>query len=177
MNYRSLKDGDLANPLSLGEFFEGLGGLMRLPPKSGKAPMPARKTRRAGRLLLPALAVGFALALTALKPVLKPERGELPFGLAGHWATIATNYSDRGLEFFPDRIVFQAGPGPGDRTEHLISRVRSRQVGDTTLITLSYLEAGAPFDLSLKYASTPERGLRFTNQDYLVWRPVGHPTR
>src|SRR6185503_3120891 len=99
MNYRSLKDGDLANPLSLGEFFEGLGGLMQLPPKSGKEPPLVPKPRRASRLVLPALAVGFALALTALRPALKQERGELPIGLTGHWATIATNYSDRGLEF------------------------------------------------------------------------------
>lgn len=177
MNYRSLKDGDLANPLSLGEFFEGLGGLMRLPPKSGNKPPPARKPRRVTRLLLPTLALGLALALTALKPMIKPERGELPFGLTGHWATSADNYSDRGLEFFPDRIVFQAGPAQADRAEHTITRVRSRQVGDTTLITLSYEEAGAPYELSLKYASTPARGIRFTNQDHLVWRPVGHPAR
>lgn len=177
MNYRSLKDGDLANPLSLGEFFEGLGGLMQLPPKNSKEPAPPRPPRRVTRLLLPMLAVGCALGLTALRPLLTPERGELPYGLTGHWATIATNYSDRGLEFLSDRIVFQAGPGPGDRTEHTITRVRTRQVGDTTLITLSYLDAGAPYELSLKYASTPERGLRFTNQDHLVWRPASNPSR
>lgn len=177
MNYRSLKDGDLANPLSLGEFFEGLGGIMQLPPKSGNKPLPARKPRRVTRLLLPTLALGLALALTALQPLLKPERGELPLGLTGRWTTRADNYSDRELEFFPDRIVFQAGPAQADRTEHKITRVRSRQVGDTTLIALSYDEAGARYELSLKYASTPARGLRFTNQDHLVWRPAGHPTR
>lgn len=175
-DYRSLKDGDLVNPISLGEFLGGVGGLMRLPPKELEKLAPTR-VRRATRILFPAAAVVLTVLLAAIKPgAFSRGSTEMPAGLNGQWMTIATNYSDRVLEFLPGRVVFRSS-GTSDSTEHRISRVVSEQIGDTTLVTLSYLESGGSYELALKYTTVPEPGIRFTNQDYLVWRPVGTPSR
>ena len=174
MSYRSLKDGDLATPISLGDFFEGLGGLMQLPDKAPEPVKPA-KQRRPTRFVLPLAAAGLAILLVALKPNHQAD-ATVPVELLGSWETRSEKYRDRTLEITPTTVVFHNGPAREDWSEHLVTGVQSRQAGDTALVTFSYLEAGTDYELSLKYAATPERGIRFTNQDELVWRPAQAPT-
>lgn len=169
--HHSLKDGNLASALTLPEFFEGLGGLMNLPPRIAEPRLKHSKLgRRAARVLIPAVAVVFGVFLS-LRQAETQAPNELPAGLAGRWVTDAANYANRELEFAPDRIVFHTGDSSAADTEHLITRIKSRRVGDTTVVTLTYLATGSSYDLAFKYTAVPEARVRFTNQDKLVWRP------
>lgn len=171
--YQSLKDGDLANPLSLGEFFHGLGGLMRLPPKARMKLSAQKRGSHPSRILLPAAAIALAVIFVALQRGQADAPDEVPPGLIGRWVTTASSYSDRVLEFRPNLVIFHTGPETEDRTEHRITRVQTRLIGDTAVVTLAYLEAGTSYELSFRYTSVPEPVLSFTNQDRLIWRPAG----
>lgn len=175
MTYKSLKDGDLLNPISLGEFFTGLNGLMQLPPKPPELEQKPGRSLKPTRYVLPLLAVAFAVSLVALKPSPKADTTLIPDGLVGLWETKAAKYKDRLLEISPTLVVFYNGPAREDRSEHLITRIKTRASGDTVMVTFFYLEAGTDYELSLKYSSTPERAIRFTHQDDLVWRPSAKP--
>lgn len=173
--YRSLKDGDLSNSLSLGEFFETLGWIIRLPAKQPKKPEKPPTPKRPTRFVLPMVATALAVLLVAFAPHGKPEPARLPGNLLGVWHTNHEKYQGRLMIISPGSVVFQAGPDSSARTVHLVTRVRSVQFGDTLRYTLTYLEEGAPYELTFKYASTPEVGIRFSNQQDLIWRPGPAP--
>lgn len=175
MSYKSLKDGDLLNPISLGEFFMGLNGLMQLPPKPPEPEQKRKRPLKSSRFVLPLVAVVFAVALVALKPSPKADATLIPDGLVGLWETKASKYKDRLLEISPTLVVFYNGPAREDRSEHLITQIKTKAAGDTVMVTFFYLEAGTDYELSIKYSTMPERGIRFTNQDDLVWRPSSKP--
>jgi len=175
--YRSLKDGDLANPLSLPEFFESLGELIVLPPRlEDLAVEPPRETKkkpaRPTRYWIPMLATGMAVALVAFASGRAPRAATLPPALAGHWVTAHENYQGRSLVITGQAVQFRNGADSGAWTTHLVTRVRSVQAGDTTRFTLTYMEGEGAYELAFKFASVPEPGIRFTNQQDLVWRPA-----
>lgn len=173
--YRSVKDGDLTNPIQLDEFLEGVGGILQLPPKET---VVAPKTQRGGltftlpglRFALPVAGV-FVAAVVFGRPAEKaaPD-ATLPAQMIGLWTTADPRYRNRSFEVSTGFVVFKNGDRKDEQTAHEISGIRREERGDTTMLTLDYLDAGATYSLALKYLPRPMPAIIFANQDDMVWR-------
>lgn len=175
--YRSLKDGDLANPIPLDDFLVGVGEIMRLAPRKSAAP---EKPVAAARPSLPKNWSRYLwwTAALLLIPFLMPRRqselpsAPLPAGVAGSWSTADPRYADRRFEIGQDFILFKNGERADEQTVHPISNIQAEEVGDSTLVHVKYLDAGATYELSFKYSRFPTRAIRFSHQPEFVWRPL-----
>ena len=171
--YRSLKDGDLANPIQLDEFLDGVGEIMRLAPKTVE-PQPKESIARVAgrnwiRLLLPLATIVLVAFAIQSAPGEEPSV-PLPSSVLGIWSTADPRYANRRFELTRESIAFKHGDRPDDQSVHQISAVRAKQMGDSTLIRVTYLEAGGSYELSFKYSMVPEPGIRFSHQEELAWR-------
>jgi hypothetical protein len=186
--YRSVKDGDLSSPIHLGEFLEGVGGVLRLPPKEPvKAPAPAQPRALGLNLSLPRywrwlpIPVGaLALATFALsRPAVEESLGTLPPQIFGIWTTSDPRYKNRNFEVSATFLTFKNGDRPDDQTAHPIQSVRTEERADTTVTTISYLDADAAYELALKYIPRPQPAIILSNQPEMVWRraPAPAPSR
>jgi hypothetical protein len=184
--YRSVKDGDLNNPIQLDEFLEGVGDVLRLPPKEPVKPDAAPAKRSLSLALprywrwVPLPVLGLAAATLLLsQPAEESSEGTLPPQVTGVWTTSDPRYRDRYFEITAGYLVFKNGDRADDQTSHPIASVRTEERADTTVATISYLEADATYELSLKYIPRPRPAIILSNQPEMVWRraAVPAPTR
>lgn len=173
--YRSVKDGDLVNPIPLDEFLEGVGGMLRMPPKEKVAPAPNGGTFtfnfKAGWLKIAVPVLGVVVAAVMLN---RPEKDvavtPLPPQLFGLWTTGDPRYTNRSFEIAEGFIAFKNGDRRDEQTLHPITGVRTESRADTTVIRIDYLDADATYHLAMKYIPRPKPAIIFTNQEELVWR-------
>jgi hypothetical protein len=180
--YRSVKDGDLTTPIQLDEFLEGVGGVLRLPPKEpvkpAAAPARAPFTISLPRYwrLVPVPLLGLALATWFLsRPSADQGTAVLPAPLVGTWITSDPRYKDRNFQISEGFVVFKNGERADDQTAHPIQRVVTEERADTTVATISYLEGNAPYELGLKYIPRPKPTIILSNQPEMTWRREAAP--
>jgi hypothetical protein len=180
--YRSVKDGDLNNPIQLDEFLEGVGDVLRLPPREPVKPEAPPSQRNLNLSLprywrwIPLPVLGLALATMLLsQPAGVQSEGTLPPQIAGLWTTTDPRYQNRNFEITTGFVVFKNGDRPDEQTAHPIHSVRTEERADTTVATISYLEADATYELSLKYIPRPKPAIILSNQPEMVWRRAAVP--
>jgi hypothetical protein len=181
-HYRSVKDGDLINPMPLVDFLDGVGEIMRLPARVPVAEAKAEQqaiAEAAGRSQLASRTkIVVLLAVVAIMAYGVTSGGEeaapttVPPQVLGTWMTADPRYAGRTFDLGSGFIVFKNGDRADDQTAHEISAVHTTSQGDSTQVIVSYLEAGATYELSFKYSGTPRPGIRFNHQEELVWYRV-----
>ena len=170
-DYRSLGSGELADALELKEFFEGLGPVMRLPPKDEAPSRPASVAGGMSRRTI--LMVAGALALVALATVgplaLQAIQGSepMPPGLVGTWQTSMPRYADRSFELSPTTL--RLGLGAGTET-YPISMVSSRDSSTSPIYTIDYLNGDTPLEFALTVHADSVAAIR--NVPGVAWRKV-----
>ncbi|MEO8201067.1 MAG: hypothetical protein ABI679_11135 [Gemmatimonadota bacterium] len=175
---RSLKDGDLVNPIPLGDFLGGVGQMLRLEPRK-LPPLPQEGPNRAVQVFQRNWGtIVFSLSLLLLYPLVTRSGGtgeardELPAGVLGAWQTDGKRYAERRFEIGTDYIVFTQGTRSDDQTVHKISGVSVKQKPDSSDIRIQYLDAGVTYELLFTYSPIPRPGIRFEHQKELLWRPM-----
>lgn len=177
--YRSLKDGDLANPIQLDEFLDGVGSMMKLPPRElpreeekKKAEQTAAASPRKWARLVLALSAVILIPLALQREPPQVASAPLPAGVLGIWSTDDPRYSNRTFEIGSGHIAFKHGDRADDQSLHQIAGVEAVQMGDSSLFRIKYLEAGGTYELEFKFSRFPKPGIRFTHQEEFVWRPA-----
>jgi hypothetical protein len=174
----NLKDGDLANPVPLNDFMSELGTIMRLPKKEGPvaapvavAAAPARHGWSARTMVLPAIAVLLAAGVAWGRVAGTPALTDLPRELQGEWKTSHPKYRDRQLSFTADRVglALQEGRAP---QLYPISALTMRTRADTTVLSITYVEEGAPVDFRVSLVRGARPMLWLSNPPDVVWVPV-----
>ncbi len=164
----SVKDGDLATPMELRDFLEGVGTTMRLPPKTtvrmqAVAAPPVVRTQTP--VFLPTLAVCVlaAFAFVELRPA---PVGVLPPGLAGTWETTDPRYAGRYLVLSPGRVtqVF-----PGGQQADSVRAVSTVARGGTMAVVISHGGDGAVSELQLGWVQHPVEHLVLRNPEGVRW--------
>ena len=180
--YRSLKDGDLRSGLKLGEFFENLGLVLRLPSREKVKTVEVKSTRQTppwrrwlqphfSRKLAIRAAGIIALALVIrLWPAPAPDH-TLPRELAGTWSTDTAPYANRRFLLADSTVAFQISDA-GDFTTHPVTSVTTTRDGEWIVYTVSYRGEGGSYDFPFRYNPSPTPVIRFENQKELVWRQL-----
>jgi hypothetical protein len=171
-SYRSLASGDLKNTWQLGEFFDALGSVMRLPPKAPRSaaaatPVVSARAAHRSRFLIPAAVALLAIAVLQrpLLHLLSPDV-PVPEGLLGSWITDAPRYADRGFVITSDSLRLQLGPQLS--ATYPITRVRRAGTADSARYTISYRQGDTEVEMGLSV--DPELGLRVANLPSVTWR-------
>lgn len=183
----SMADGKLRESVELQAFLDGVGDLLRLPPKppepSAAAPAksadaarraPVRPRQTALLLVFCAVAGGAVLA-RALQPKAVTT---LPAELVGVWRTDAPRYADRRLEITTSSVGFQAGAGAAPAPLHRILQVLRSAGPEGVRFRIEYLQEDARAELDIVWQDWPRPSIRFSNQSDLVWtreEPAGPP--
>jgi hypothetical protein len=183
-DYRSIADGDLIREWSLKEYFGSLNTVMRLPPKvRQKVERAAQKTPGGvqvlavlDRIRIPtgALVVAFLIALVVLviRPlVLDASGASIDLAPAyGVWEAGKGKYEGRQFEIDEKTLAFRTSSKEANFTRHPIDKVRGRQVGDSTLYTVTYKEDGKSAEFAFWFYGGGSPMIRFKNQHGIVWR-------
>ena len=176
----SVGDGNLAEPIKLGEFLEGIAAIYDLPARDvvpSVAPQQPKKTTKRRRskfelwlVAVPALAVMATLVIRL--SLAEPPLSILPSVLEGGWETTNVDYRDREFWLSATRVAFQTGPYPEDVTVHPIRRViQTTARGDTTDFAIDYESEGGVVTWKFQFTSSPKPVIRFVNQKALIWTP------
>ncbi len=175
--YRAVKDGDLREPMHLGDFLMGLGIVLRLPGKKRAitaadivADIPQNEQR--SRLVAVVLSLIVVIGLAATIPPLFPSRNDpLPPTLLGSWQTQTPKFAERGFEIRDKELRIKRGPAETDVAVLKIQRVRVTPRGADTAVEIEYMEDGArqSFDLTI-HAFPAGAMLELRNQPEVVWR-------
>lgn len=170
--YRSLASGDLKSTWQLGEFFDALGSVMRLPPKLqhravAAVPVAPAATGRRSRFLIPVAAGLLAIAVLQ-RPLLRLLSSDVPVpeGLLGSWTTDSPRYADRGFFITSDSLRLQLGPQLS--ATYPITRVRRSGPADSAGYTITYRQGDTEVEMGLRV--DPEAGLRIANLPAVAWR-------
>jgi len=174
----NLNDGDLATPVPLNDFMSELGTIMQLPKKEGPvaAPVvvtttPARRGWSARAAVLPAIAILLAAGVAWGRVTRTPPLTDLPKELQGEWRTRNPKYRDRLLSFTSDRVGIALKEGIAPQL-HPISAVTMRTRADTTVLSITYVEEGAPVDFRVSLVRGAKPLLWLSNPPDVVWEPV-----
>lgn len=152
-NYRSLGSGELADSMDLGEFFQALGPVMRLPPKDDES---ARRrswgwTGEARRRSVTLAGAAAALiAGTVAGPSLLRALGSdvpLPIGLHGRWITTSERYAGRA--FHLSEATLRLGRGPEGFAAYEITGVRQRDSSAGKLYTIRYRDGESDLEFPI----------------------------
>lgn len=182
--YRAVKDGDLREPMNLGDFLMALGIVLRLPGKERASTageiieaIPAQK-RHGSRLASIVLAAIVLILVAVALPSLFPDRSDrIPPRLIGSWQTLTPRFAQRGFEVRDNDLRVRRGPNETDVAVLAIRRVRVTQRGADTDVQIEYMEDGAPQSFDLTMHDTPGGPmLELKNQPDVVWRrarPLG----
>lgn len=175
--YRAVKDGDLREPMHLGDFLMGLGIVLRLPGKKQAttaaeivAAIPQRQQR--SHVVAISLSLVVILGAAVIIPPMFPSRGDpLPPRLMGSWKTQSPKFAERGFEIRGEELRMQRGPSETDVAVLGIHRVRVTPHGDDTAVEIEYVEDGVRQSLDLTmhdFAGATVLELR--NQPTVIWR-------
>jgi hypothetical protein len=173
--HRALASGELSTAWELDEFFQALGTVLRLPPKStGPAgehevvPKGARSPRRPMKLVLAALGL---LALAAghepLLRLLTHDR-RVPDAFYGRWETRAEKYAGRGFIMSGDSLRLEQGAGR--MAVYPIDGVLRNAVADTVWYTVRYRDGASLLEMGLRLET--DSTLRLANLPSVLWSRV-----
>lgn len=173
--YRSLRSGELADAMELGEFFQALGPVLRLPMNDGKSEVAARKRsvaakrRRTGVLACVAVALlaGAALA-PALLRALQPEE-PVPAGLHGLWVARAPRYAGRTFDLSDSTLRLGVR---GHEASYVVVDARRRDSADATLYTIRYRDDDAMLELGVIVG--PDSVVHLRNLADVAWTRAPH---
>lgn len=156
-----------------------VGELMRLPPKRpGAAEAAAAMLRKAKELriraqnpkiLLPTLAIMTAIVFATVKMWPEPDL-MVPSSLQREWVTSHPKYAGNRIAFTSTQVLITIANG--GTTSYPIERITSQYRGDSTKVTVSYIDQGAPVDLEASVVSIPTPRLIFARPEGLVWEPT-----
>lgn len=179
----SVGDGNLAEPMKIRDFFEGVATIYDLParevaaaPVAPAAPVLSTEAKARRRVAERRLAAVLALAVL-LALVVGIARQEpvsiLPSNLYGGWSTNHSGYQDRGFWLTATSLTIRTGPDPDEATVHPIRRVlQLPSRGDTIDFAVDYEAEGGMVTWKFQYVHSASPTIRFLNQKDLVWTPV-----
>ncbi len=175
-------DGNLAEPMPLDTFLEGVANIYDLAPKEVAPDVKPPKPKRARRTSLrvqQGLAAGVAVSLVAffaLKLGSTKLQGVLPAPLRGEWTTNHPGYESRRMRISAGELAFQTGRDADSVTVHKIQHVTQTAQGeDTTNFSVDYEAEGGSVNWQFQYIQRPKPVIRFTHQKELIWALVPVP--
>ncbi|HMV32592.1 MAG: hypothetical protein U0104_11850 [Gemmatimonadales bacterium] len=189
--YRSIADGELATPWSLGEYFGSLNTVMRLPPKMRKRVEALEKKTglKLPDIQLPKGVVAAAFLLTIGVFVVRPlmatlgttEEAPNLVSAYGVWEAGTGKYAGRMFELGEHSIAFRTSSQSPDYTWHKVTDVRYRAATDSTLFTVTYEESGKPAEFAFWYVTLQGKTvIRLQHTPEVTWiktpyEPIARP--
>lgn len=175
-------DGNLAEPMPLDAFLEGVANIYDLAPKEvvpDALPPKPKRARPTPKRIQQMLAAGVALSLVtffAVKLGSTQVQGALPAPLRGDWVTDHTGYENRKMTISAGELAFQVGGDADSVTVHKIQHVTQTSQGeDTTNFSVDYEADGGSVNWQFQYIRRPKPIIRFTHQKELIWTPAPEP--
>ncbi len=175
-------DGNLAEPMPLDQFLEGVANIYDLAPKEvvpEALPPKPKRARPTSKRVQQALAAGVALSLVtffAVKLGSTQVQGALPAPLRGDWTTTHAGYEHRMMKISAGELAFQVGADSDSVTVHKIQHVAQTSQGDdTTNFSVDYEADGGSVNWQFQYIRRPKPTIRFTHQKDLIWTPAPAP--
>jgi hypothetical protein len=175
-------DGNLAEPMPLDQFLEGVANIYDLAPKEvapDVLPPKPKRVRPTSKRVQQALAAGVALSLVAFFGVKLSSteiQGVLPTALRGEWVTKHPGYEKRLMRISAGELTFQVGRDADSVTIHKIQHVTQTSQGeDTTNFSVDYEADGGSVNWQFQYIQRPKPIIRFQHQKELIWTPVPVP--
>ena len=172
-------DGNLAEPMPLDAFLEGVANIYDLAPKEVAPdiePPKLKRVRPTSKRVQQLLAAGVALSLVAFFGVKLGQReiqGVLPAPLRGDWITKHAGYENRLMRISAGELAFQVGREADSVTTHKIQHVTQTSQGeDTTSFSVDYEAEGGSVNWQFQYIRTPKPTIRFQHQKELIWTPA-----
>jgi hypothetical protein len=176
-----IADGNLAQPIELDDFFEGLAFVFQLPRRQrAVAPRANVADRTTTAPTRPAWWVPVALAavLGVGGFVVLQSRGardDIPVAAMGQWVTTDSRYADRAFDLDSTQVVFHAGQGRKAADHHAIEAVRVRADGRRKRVNVTYRAEGSPMDFSFWLENDTATVIRFVNQPDIAWTRAATP--
>lgn len=172
----SVGDGNLAEPIEMEEFFEGIAAIYDLPEREVEAPPPPvvvppaerRRLRKRERNLLAAAGV-LCMGLLGFGLFRKATVGAIPPALVGEWVTSDAKYAGRAFVINGKTVGFQTGPEAGNQAYPISSVEQITGPGDTLHFTVAYKANGGDLTWAFDYTWVPEPTIRFANQKNMLW--------
>ncbi len=167
---KEIRDGDLNQPMHIGDFMLQLGLHYKLPEKAEMAAAAAyaAKVRRTRRWLV-ALAVLVVIAGGAVPLALREEpEAVLPAQVLGEWRTNSPRYSKRGFTFLRDRVRLDFGD-QAVPVEFPVSEVRRVVRGDTTVFEVFYRQDQGLTRFQFDYVESAIPFVRLPNPSGVNW--------
>lgn len=175
----SAGDGNLAEPMPLDAFLEGVATIYDLAPKKvvpDVLPPKPKRARPTSKRVQQGLAAGVALSLAvffAVKLGQRQVQGALPSPLRGQWMTKQPGYEGRVMRISASELAFQIGRDADSLTVHRIQHVTQTAQGeDTTNFSVDYEAEGGSINWQFQYIQRPKPIIRFTHQRELIWTPA-----
>jgi hypothetical protein len=174
-----IADGNLATPIRLRDYLNGVGVVFRLSKRNRKKEQQeaeAAKERR--RIHIPVRKLMLAVAPAIVGYLGYTAYGlfsgdPLPVEVNGTWSTSDGRYAGRNFWINSESVAFQNGKQSADFSIHAIKKVKARQVADTLFLAIDYDQEGQPITLSLAYRDIPRPEIRLTNQPSIRWMRTG----
>jgi hypothetical protein len=177
----SAGDGNLATPMPLGSFLQGIANIYDLAPRALKRkPKPpkigVKRTERFSRPIGAALALS-VITLVAVGLSSGVTQGVLPSPLRGEWVTENPAYRHRGFIISASELTFRIGAHPDSVTVYPIRAVTQTALDDkTTTFVVDYGIEGETATWKFRYTREgSSSSIRFDNQKDMVWTPVAAP--
>lgn len=192
--HRSVADGELLTTWSLGEFFQSLNSVMRLPARVRRK--KAEEAAKAKALGLPSIdkirvpnglvaaSVLLLLGVFVVKPLVLSASGSADlrtFSRAfGVWQAKSGKYAGRMFEVGEHSIAFRTSSDSPEYSWHKIDDVRITGSQDSTLYTVVYEEAGKNAEFAFWLVQHKDPVIRFLHQPEVVWdktpyEPIARP--
>ena len=177
-----IADGNLAVPVRLRDYLQGVGTVFRLPKRDRKreaAEAAAEEEKSKFRIRIPVRQI-----MTILAPLAIAAAGyyvwdnvlgsvPMPAQITGTWSTQDGRYAGRNFWINSKAVAFQNGVKSDQFSVHPVKRIRSRQAADTLFLTVEYEQDGKPLTLSLAYRDVPQPEIRLANQSKVRWLRTG----
>ncbi len=175
-----IADGNLATPMRLRDYLNGVGVVFRLSKRNRKKEQQeaeAEKEERR-RIHIPVRKVMMAFAPAVVAYLGYTAYGffsgdPLPTAVNGTWSTSDGRYAGRNFWINPKAVAFQNGKTSTEFSIHSIKKVKARQVADTLFLAIDYEQEGQAVTLSLAYRDIPLPEIRLVNQPTIRWMRTG----
>lgn len=178
-----IADGNLATPMRLRDYLNGVGVMFRLTKRDRKKEQKeaqkeaeAAKERRRIRIPVRKLLLAVSPAIVAYLGYTAYDlfSGDpLPVEISGTWSTSDGKYSGRNFWINAESVAFQNGQKTSEFSIHPIKKVKSRQVADTLFLAIDYEQEGQAITLSLAFRDIPMPEIRLVNQPNIRWMRTG----
>ena len=176
-----IADGNLATPVKLRDYLQGLGVVFRLPKRDRTQEAREAKAEAAAkvRIRIPVRQIMMVLAPAALAVAVYYlwdgflASTPLPSEISGTWSTEDGRYAGRNFWINQKAVAFQNGAKSDQFSVHPVKRIRSEQRADTLFLSVEYEQDGNPITLSFAYRDIPRPEIRLANQPKVRWWRTG----